>query len=290
MSAAGRVVVLLAPWLVCALSPSPAWAAAKKAKKAVPATAAPSGATSAARAAAPDCPKERALAYFDAGEKYFAAGDYEHAVIEYAAAYSCRAAPAFLFNIGQGFRLLGDCGRAMKYYDEYLRLKPDAPNRTAVESGSALCLDAVKEGRSRPHEIHAADDLLTGRKLPGEPGSAGVFAHGDAALVPPESGVGAGAGGGSTGAAPAEVAVAPLASSSPPPEAGVGSAAFGSGSAPAPGGGSGGGATASPGHGSRALLFGLVGGAAAVVVAGVVVTLVLVLRHPWEPDATIPID
>jgi hypothetical protein len=42
-------------------------------------------------------------------------------------------APELLFNLGQCQRLLGRPQRAVKYFEAYLRLRPDAPHRPLVE-------------------------------------------------------------------------------------------------------------------------------------------------------------
>jgi len=71
--------------------------------------------------------------HFRRGETYFATGRFSEALKEYQAAYELRPLPGFLFNIGQCYRNLGKLDLAVVAFKRYLRLKPDAPNRAAVE-------------------------------------------------------------------------------------------------------------------------------------------------------------
>lgn len=77
--------------------------------------------------------KRAARKHFKRGEKLFALGRFEEALAEYTAAFEAYPAPEFLFNIGQCHRNLGDLKKAIFSFKKYLRLKPDAENREAVE-------------------------------------------------------------------------------------------------------------------------------------------------------------
>jgi len=61
------------------------------------------------------------------------AGHYEDASESYRKAYAVVPAPELLFNLGQCQRLMGRSQRALKYFEAYLRLRPDAPHRPLVE-------------------------------------------------------------------------------------------------------------------------------------------------------------
>ena len=85
-----------------------------------------------APAAAQDAEKA-ARAHFRRGETHFAMGRFAPALKEYEAAYELKPLPGFLFNIGQCHRNLGHLEEAVFSFKRYLRLKPDAANRAAVE-------------------------------------------------------------------------------------------------------------------------------------------------------------
>lgn len=71
--------------------------------------------------------------HFYRGEKLFALGRFDDALVAYEAAFEAKAIPAFLFNIGQCHRNLGDYRSAVFSFRKYLKLQPEAANREAVE-------------------------------------------------------------------------------------------------------------------------------------------------------------
>jgi tetratricopeptide (TPR) repeat protein len=81
-------------------------------------------------ARADDTAKAKKL--FKQAEEKFAASDYDGARALYEAAYELKPLPGFLLNIGQCFRKMGRCDRAIDYYRRFLesstnaRLKADA--------------------------------------------------------------------------------------------------------------------------------------------------------------------
>jgi len=71
--------------------------------------------------------------HFDRGEKLYALTKFSEALDEYQKAFDAKPIPAFLFNIGQCYRNLGDYDAAIFSYRKYLKLAPDASNREQVE-------------------------------------------------------------------------------------------------------------------------------------------------------------
>jgi tetratricopeptide (TPR) repeat protein len=86
-------------------------------------------------ARSPSDPKQAkiARAHFDKAEKAFDLGRFEEALTEYQSAYEALPLPGFVFNLAQCYRNLGDDERAIFFYQRYLTLQPDAPNRPVVE-------------------------------------------------------------------------------------------------------------------------------------------------------------
>lgn len=80
-------------------------------------------------------PKAHALAaqITDQAQAHYDAGRFEEATEAYRRAFAVVPAPELLFNLGQCQRLLGRPQRAVKYFEAYLRLRPDAPHRALVE-------------------------------------------------------------------------------------------------------------------------------------------------------------
>ncbi len=59
--------------------------------------------------------------------------EYDAAIREFTAAYCLMSTPELLFNIAQSHRQAGHPTDAVRLYRRYLALKPDTPNRAAVE-------------------------------------------------------------------------------------------------------------------------------------------------------------
>lgn len=81
-------------------------------------------------AAAADRPG-RAL--FEQAETKFNLGRFDEALADYQAAYEVEPLPAFLFNIAQCYRNMGNYERAQFFFHRYVALDPRSPNRPAAE-------------------------------------------------------------------------------------------------------------------------------------------------------------
>jgi tetratricopeptide (TPR) repeat protein len=95
---------------------------------------APAAAAAATKGAPAGGDKSRAKELYLAAEKEFGATKYDAALALYGEAYKAFPEPIFLFNIAQCHRLAGRFDQALFFYREYLRTKPDAPNRADVEA------------------------------------------------------------------------------------------------------------------------------------------------------------
>jgi tetratricopeptide (TPR) repeat protein len=70
---------------------------------------------------------------FEQAEAKFNVGRFEEALVDYQAAYDAEPLPAFLFNIGQCYRNLGNYERAQFFFRRYTALDPRSANRPAAE-------------------------------------------------------------------------------------------------------------------------------------------------------------
>jgi tetratricopeptide (TPR) repeat protein len=77
---------------------------------------------------------ERAAArvVFEGGVQAYREKRYEDAIELFTRANQIKPSPAFSFNIGIAYQDLGDVPMALRYYREYLRLEPEAPDRAEV--------------------------------------------------------------------------------------------------------------------------------------------------------------
>jgi len=100
--------------------------------------------------AAEDVASRRAKLLSEEAAKQFDLGEFDMALQSYKEAYLNRPDPVFLFNIGQCHRRKGDYEEAAAAYRSYLRKKPDAPNREAVEQLIAETERAVAQKKAPP--------------------------------------------------------------------------------------------------------------------------------------------
>jgi tetratricopeptide (TPR) repeat protein len=87
-----------------------------------------------------------ARAHFDKAEKGFNLGRFAEALGEYEAAYEALPLAAFVFNIAQCHRNLGNDEQAVFFYQRFLALQPDTPNRAVVEG---LIAEQTRRGEAR---------------------------------------------------------------------------------------------------------------------------------------------
>ena len=79
--------------------------------------------------------KATARAHYETGTRLYEIREYDKALLEYKAAYLAQPDPAFLFNIGQCYRRLGQNLEALNFFREYLKkAAPDDPSRNQVEA------------------------------------------------------------------------------------------------------------------------------------------------------------
>jgi tetratricopeptide (TPR) repeat protein len=104
-------------------------------------------------------PKAHALAAQITAEAqaHYDAGRFEDAAESYRRAFAVVPAPELLFNLGQCQRLLGRAQRAVKYFEAYLRLRPDAPHRALVEQliVESKLIEPAPSAPAPPSEISA---------------------------------------------------------------------------------------------------------------------------------------
>jgi tetratricopeptide (TPR) repeat protein len=68
------------------------------------------------------------------GQAYYRLKDFDKAIESFREAYAKHPVPILLFNLAQSYRAKGDRKNALYFYRWYLRDKPDASDRSAVEA------------------------------------------------------------------------------------------------------------------------------------------------------------
>jgi tetratricopeptide (TPR) repeat protein len=116
------------------------------------------------KAPPPHDPRQEKVArtHFEAAEKAFNVGRFEDALAEYQVAYDALPLPAFVFNIAQCHRNLGNAEQAIFFYQRYLSLEPQASNRGVVEDliiEQQHRLDAARASAPPPPQLAAPVEL-----------------------------------------------------------------------------------------------------------------------------------
>jgi tetratricopeptide (TPR) repeat protein len=93
---------------------------------------------------------DAARRHFDAGVKAYNLQRFDVALKEFQSAYEAREDAAFLFNIAQAQRQLGQPESAARSYRAYLSQRPEATNREEVETRIAEMDQAVKQKQASP--------------------------------------------------------------------------------------------------------------------------------------------
>jgi tetratricopeptide (TPR) repeat protein len=72
--------------------------------------------------------------FYKSGTTHYELSEYAAAIKDFKEAYRLSEDPAYLFNIGQSYRLSRNCGEAMRFYQRYLTVAGDIPNRDKVQA------------------------------------------------------------------------------------------------------------------------------------------------------------
>jgi tetratricopeptide (TPR) repeat protein len=131
---------------------------------------------------------QAAEARFKAGKQAFRLGDYNDAIKEWREAYRLKDNPAFLFNIAQAYREIGDLPKAVMFFENYLKESKNAPNRIDVEKRVAelKSLIAGQQASSRRPPTGPVDPGATPAPLPVEPTPRAATLVPKPAEAPPE--------------------------------------------------------------------------------------------------------
>ncbi len=86
--------------------------------------------------------KAKAKQLYDEGLRHYQVAEYTQAIDAWKQAYLISKKPLLLFNIGQAYRLSGDCTQAMTFYDNYQEAEPKPKNQDELDQAIAACKDA----------------------------------------------------------------------------------------------------------------------------------------------------
>src|SRR5947207_10170006 len=90
---------------------------------------------------------------YASGTRHFDLSEYEEALTDFKEGYRHKDDPVFLYNIAQCYRLLNKNDDALRFYRNYLRRSPHAPNKDEVErkiDSLQVAIAAQDKARSTP--------------------------------------------------------------------------------------------------------------------------------------------
>jgi tetratricopeptide (TPR) repeat protein len=100
--------------------------------------------------------RDEAKKHFQAGKRHHDAGEWDAALDDYLHAYQLDPSPAFLFNIGQVYRLKGAPEKALDYYQRYLEAAPHAQGSEEARAFAAK-LKAELDAEAAARQAQAAE-------------------------------------------------------------------------------------------------------------------------------------
>ena len=99
--------------------------------------------TAVAALAATDDNTEAARRLYESATRHFDLTEYEAALNDFKEGFRHKDDPVFLYNIAQCYRLMNQNDEALKFYRNYLRRAPNAPNRDEVERRIATLQESI---------------------------------------------------------------------------------------------------------------------------------------------------
>src|SRR5437764_75834 len=112
-----------------------------------------------------------ARAHFDKGRTFFEVDEYRKAIAEFKAAHIEKPDPAFLYNIAECYRRLGEVPEALQFYRRFLATAaPGDKTRPVVEQRIADLKTVADEPKASPGDAPpAGGDNLTLTAAPPPP-------------------------------------------------------------------------------------------------------------------------
>jgi tetratricopeptide (TPR) repeat protein len=105
----------------------------------------------AAMAVASDDRPVQAQLRYESGMAHFNLQEWDAAIADWQEGYRIKPVPEFLFNIAQAYRKSDRPDKALFFYERYLSLAPNGPDRADVERQAAAMRTRIAERREAPH-------------------------------------------------------------------------------------------------------------------------------------------
>jgi hypothetical protein len=94
--------------------------------------------------------KSRGKELYEEGLRRYNVSEYTEAIRVWKEAYLVTKRPVLLFNIGQAYRLSGDCKQALTFYDSYRREQAKLDNQEELAEAESVCKAKLAEPVAPP--------------------------------------------------------------------------------------------------------------------------------------------
>ncbi len=105
---------------------------------------------------------------YEEGQRYFRIADYGPAIERLKAAYLKAPLPELLYDLGQAFRLKGDCAEALSFYRRFAAAAPPGPRLERTKARIADMEQCVARGATTPAPPGGAAAIVPSVPAPAE--------------------------------------------------------------------------------------------------------------------------
>jgi len=114
--------------------------------------------------------KSKGKALYEEGLRHYNVSEYTEAIRVWKEAYLLSKRPVLLFNLGQAYRLSGDCTQALTFYDSYRREQSNLDNADELTEAENLCKAKLAEKPAeKPQDTRPPDPVPPPAVVPPPP-------------------------------------------------------------------------------------------------------------------------
>ena len=102
--------------------------------------------------------KEASAVHYKEAKKKYNLGDFDEAIVLFKKAYDEHEAPAYLYNIAQANRQIGNCKKALFFYERFLAEKPGSSQEDTIKGYVAALQEECPDDASDVGALNEIDD------------------------------------------------------------------------------------------------------------------------------------
>jgi tetratricopeptide (TPR) repeat protein len=102
--------------------------------------------------------KEASAVHYKEAKKKYNLGDFDEAIVLFKKAYDEHEAPAYLYNIAQAYRQIGNCKKSLFFYERFLAEKPGSSQEETIKGYVAALQEECPDDGSNVGALNEIDD------------------------------------------------------------------------------------------------------------------------------------